>query len=110
MVALDAANDAVILSNAGGFSFALGASSGNVGGAASVGASLAVNAIDNETRSVITDSTVTDADSLSLTSASDAVIWALAVSGSGAVGAAKKQSTRAATRSFIHLSSIAIKG
>ena len=83
---LSATDDTDILSNAGGVS--VGVLAGGGGGAAvTVGASVAVNTVANQTRAGIAGSTVSAAGELSLTSLSDANIWALSLAGAVSVSA-----------------------
>jgi Ca2+-binding RTX toxin-like protein len=64
-VTLTSLDDTIVIANAGGLSFAVGGG-GKTGAGASFGGSLAVNTIADRTRSLISGSTVRDADAVDL--------------------------------------------
>jgi len=89
IVKLHATDNTIVLSNAGGLSVA-GAGGKNGGAAVSIGGSLAVNTVANTVQTYISGSTIANADTVHLKSNSSARIWALAISGSVAVGGSSK--------------------
>ena len=83
-ITMSATDNALVMGNAVGLGFAgVLANSTSVG--VSGGASLAVNVIDSTTKAYMEASDVTSGGDVDMDAVSDAVIWALAVGGAGAV-------------------------
>jgi len=83
-VSLNAANNTLIMADAGGISGAGAGGKKDSAGAGSLGISLAVNVIANSSRAYVEDSTVTSNGDVTLDAGSDSKIWALTLGGSGA--------------------------
>ncbi len=88
-VSLDAQDKTLIMADAGGISIAVGVG-GNDGFGLTIGGSVAVNVISNETSAYINGSTIGTANDrvgeVTLNADSDARVWALSLAGSLAVG------------------------
>ncbi|MFO7617339.1 MAG: hypothetical protein R6V75_08800, partial [Bacteroidales bacterium] len=93
-ISVSATDNSTITADAGGVALAVSKAKeeNNGGSAGAVGASVAENRIENETKAYIDNSTVTSTGSIELAATSGARIEALSIGGAAAVGASSEKS------------------